>query len=142
MKKIIVGIIVLASFNMNVTAQSGDNGSRSEAQDRKDRISPRLLEQLDLSLEQKEQIKGINAEYRNQMQEMIKSPISADERRTKREKFEADRKARILAVLTADQRTRLLEMQSQTPGGTNGDFKHKVKTPEGKTKVKVKTDND
>ena len=92
MKKILIAGLLFMSLAYTATAQ--DDGMKTgEGRERrmpsKDRINPRILEQLSLSAAQQEQIKVINDDYRSKMQEMIKSNIAPEDRKTKRKEFDA-----------------------------------------------------
>lgn len=108
-------------------------------------MNPRLLDQLSLTATQSEQVKVINEDYRSKMQEMIKSDLSVDDRKAKRNIYDSERRTKILAILTASQVQKLQELQKadKVDGDNDVDYKSKSKNEDGeKTKVKVKIEND
>jgi Spy/CpxP family protein refolding chaperone len=155
MKRIFTGIIVLTAIAFSASAQQSDQVNVSKAQTErrhsKDRINPRLLEQLNLTATQKEQVKVINDEYRAKMQEMIKSEIPAEQRKDQRTVFEKERKDKIMAVLTAEQQQKLAELQRKEISEVVDErenkaakertgYKEKIKVDDKETKIKVKSD--
>lgn len=142
MKKIFAGLIAFTIISFTASAQTQKPGESEKAGSRgqhKDKINPRVLDQLELSASQKEQIKAINDDYRAKMQEMIKSEIPAEERKNKRSSLETEKKNKILAILTAEQVKKLKELQSN-PGmyeNNNGEYKEKFKSDGEKTKIKI-----
>jgi Spy/CpxP family protein refolding chaperone len=154
MKKIIIAGFLFMNLAYIATAQ--DDGMKSgEGQERrmpsKDRINPRILEQLSLTASQQEQIKVINDDYRSKMQEMIKSDIAPEDRKTKRKEFDAGRNKAIMAILSTEQKEKLTTLKNDPKFmEKEGEFKYKskedgektkLKADDEKTKVKVKTDN-
>jgi len=148
MKKFFAYFIAFTSFGLYASAQTQKpndanpgTAQRTERRNQNDRLNPRLIDQLTLTSTQKEQIKGFNDEYRAKMQEMIKSEIPVEERKSKRNAFDAEKKNKILSILTADQAKKLKELQSNS-NTTNdtGEYKEKIKIDGEKTKIKVKTD--
>lgn len=141
-------MLVLSLMSYSATAQNDDKEDKSNRGDRgqnSNRFNPRLLDQLSLTATQSEQIKVINDDYRLKMQEMIKSDLSVEDRKAKRNVYETERKAKILAMLTPTQIKKLHELQKSQGSGDDKDvdYKIKAKNEDGeKTKIKVKTEND
>ena len=141
-------MLALSLMGYSVSAQNDDKDGRPDRDDRREnnnRINPRLLDQLSLTATQSEQIKIINDDYRTKMQDMIKTDLSVDERKAKRNVYDAERKAKFLAVLTPAQTQKLLKIQKseKMDQSKDEDYKIKTKTEDGeKTKIKVKTDKD
>ncbi|MEO5985307.1 MAG: hypothetical protein ABIP80_07350 [Ferruginibacter sp.] len=154
MKKILIAGLLFMNLAYSATAQD-EVMKTGEAPVRripsKDRINPRILEQLSLSAGQQEQITTINEDYRSKMQEMIKSDIAPEDRKSKRKDFDADRTKAIMTLLTPEQKEKFTSLQNNPQYmDKEGEFKHKskedgektkVKTDDEKTKVKVKNDN-
>jgi Spy/CpxP family protein refolding chaperone len=153
MKKILIACLLLVNLAYTATAQD-DGVKTGEGQEMrkpsKDRINPRILEQLSLSAAQQEQIKVINDDYRSKMQEMIKSDIAPEDRKSKRKDFDAGRAKAIMGILSAEQKEKLTTLQNDPKlMEKEGEFKHKskedgektkMKTDDEKTKIKVKSD--
>ncbi|MEJ7626818.1 MAG: hypothetical protein WKF35_08145 [Ferruginibacter sp.] len=143
MKKILLSIITITALSFSAFAQSTSSDEMKQSSERrerqKDRINPRLLEQIGLSAIQNDQIKMINEDYRSKMQEMIKSEIPVEDRKSKRASLENDKKNKIMAVLTAEQLMKLKELQSKEIN-VDGETKDKIKTDDGK--IKVKSDDE
>lgn len=145
MKKIISAMLVLALMGSTATAQNENKGDRADRRQNNNRINPRLLDQLSLTATQSEQIKVINDEYRTKMQDMIKTDLGVEDRKSKRNVYDTERKAKLLAVLTPTQIQKLHELQkAQGTGGEKDiDYKMKSKDENGdKTKIKVKTESN
>jgi Spy/CpxP family protein refolding chaperone len=151
MKKMLVAGFLFMNLAYTATAQN-DGMKTGEGQEMrktsKDRINPRILEQLSLSAAQQEQIKLINDDYRSKMQEMIKTDIAPEDRKSKRKEFDARRTQAIMAILSAEQKEKLTTLQNDPKLiEKENEFKHKskedgektkMKTDEEKTKIKVK----
>lgn len=141
-------MLVLSLMSYSATAQNEDKDGKSNREDRgqhNNRFNPRLLDQLSLTATQSEQIKVINDDYRLKMQEMIKSDLSVEDRKAKRNVYDTERKAKILALLTPTQIKKLYELQKSQGTGDDKDIDYKIKTKNEdgeKTKIKVKTEND
>lgn len=142
-------MIAIGAITFSASAQTQKSDDINQAEERAERkaqqsirINPRLLEQLELTGTQKEQIKFINAEYRAKMQEMIKSEIPAEERKAKRTAFEIEKRNKILTVLTPEQEKKLKELQSKEIDNRNnkGEYKEKIKIDGEETKIKIKKD--
>ena len=141
-------MLILSLMGYSAAAQSANKEGGTDRGDRRqnyNRINPRLLDQLSLTATQSEQVKMINEDYRSKMQEMIKSDLSVDDRKAKRNAYDAERRTKLLAILTAAQVQKLQELQKteRVDGDNDVDYKSKTKTEDGeKTKVKIKTEND
>ena len=139
-------MLTLALMGYSASAQNQNKDNRPEREGKRQnnhRLNPRLLDQLSLTATQSEQIKVINENYRAEMQEMIKSDLSVDERKAKRDVYDSERKAKFMSVLTPTQILKLHELQKadSIDGDKDGDYKIKTKTEDGeKTKIKVMTD--
>ncbi len=146
MKKIISAMLVLALMSYSASAQSDNKDGRPDRGDRRqssNRINPRLLDQLNLTTTQAEQVKVINEDYRAKMQEMIKSDLPVEDRKAKRNTYDAERRTKVLAILTPAQVQKLQQLQKAQPSEADVDYKRKTKDENGdKTKVKVKTESD
>lgn len=156
MKKFFTGIFAIAVMGFSAFAQedkkeSMDDKSASHGE-RKDkgRFNMRLLEQLDLTATQKDQLKVINEEYRSKMQDMIKSDMTPEERKAQRNIFENDRKKKTMAILTPEQIVRLRELQSEMADRRDDkskddkddktEYKYKEKKKAESAEVKIKMD--
>lgn len=141
-------MLVLAMMGYSASAQNDDkNGSNDQSDKRQNynRLNPRLFDQLSLTATQSEQVKVINDDYRTKMQDMIKSDLSIDDRKAKKAVYEAERRTKLLAVLTPTQIQKLHELQKSPGAGDEKDIDYKMKTKSEdgeKTKVKVKIEND
>src|SRR6476661_4567984 len=138
MKKIYSALIAVCALSFSGFAQQNQsadvNQQRSRNQNR-DRINPRLLEQLQLTAAQKERIRVINDDYRAKMQDVIKADMTPEQRRDKREALNAEKYTNTISVLTTEQVTKLKDLQSKDPATyTEGDRKEKIKIEDGKTK--------
>lgn len=148
MKKIISAMLVLSLMGYSATAQTENKSEMTDRGDRRqdnNRINPRLLDQLSLTATQSEQVKMLNEDYRSKMQEMIKSDMSVDDRKAKRNAYDAERSTKLLAILTPAQVQKLQALQKTQNNNDDRDidYKSKTKNEDGeKTKVKIKTEND
>lgn len=120
MKKILLGITALLLINFAV-AQDGKSN----------RISGMVIAQLDLTDDQKEKVKTINAEYRTEMQQVIKSDLTPEQRKNKRTELEARKRQKIVSILTATQKQKLAALEG------DGEFKQKSTVNGREVKVKV-----
>ncbi len=139
-------MLALALMSYSASAQGDNKDGRPDRGDRRqnsNRINPRLLDQLNLTATQSEQVKAINEDYRAKMQDMIKSDLPVEDRKAKRNTYDAERKTKVMAILTPAQVQKLQQLQKAEPSEVDVDYKQKTKDENGdKTKVKVKTEGD
>jgi Spy/CpxP family protein refolding chaperone len=157
MKKIITGLFAIAAFAFNATAQTqGDADQKKSHKERngyhKDHQGKGMygMEKLNLSDAQKQQIKAINDDFKTRFQTLKgtdNSTVSADAK-AQRKALMQERKEKIAAVLTPEQRTQFEQMRKEHGDKNKGEWKNKTKGEDGKQKrkgedgkekVKVKT---
>lgn len=141
-------MFVLALLSFPASAQRDNKDGKLDRGERRgnyNRINPRLLDQLNLTATQSEQVKVINEDYRAKMQDMIKSQLPVEDRKVKRNAFDAERRTKLLAILTSAQLQKLQELQKADRANADEDvdYKSKTKNEDGeKTKVKIKKESD
>ncbi len=130
MKKIITGLFAIAAFAFSVSAQTTDNngdkkwnkdGQPGTHRDRGERMEN--LEKLNLSADQKQQMKTINEDFRTKMQLLNKNEnITVKDLRAQRKTLLQERKNKIAAILTPGQRTQFEQFAQRGPGKNRDNF--------------------
>ena len=158
MKKIITGLFAIAAFTFSATAQTSDDAAGQKRKQKQEHGQHRGhegkgmygMEKLNLSDAQKQQIKAINDDFKARFQTLKgndNASMSADAK-TQRKALMQERKEKIAAVLTPEQRTQFEQMRKEHGDKNKGDWKNKTKgedwkqkrkVEDGKEKVKVKT---
>ncbi len=65
-----------------------------------------MAEKLDLTNDQKQQMKSINMDFKNSMKELKNSNLSKEELKIKRKALHQERKQKIMALLTPEQKNK------------------------------------
>ncbi len=108
MKKLLGSLLALTLIVSASQAQDGKEKKHGGKHHHKEMLS----KQLNFSEEQKKQLKGINAEFKKEMQELKKNDnITVKEFKTRKERIRKDQKDKTLALLTAEQKTKLETMK-------------------------------
>lgn len=119
MKKLITGLFAIAAFTVSASAQTQDNSDGQRRWDR-DNVGQhqgrgdrgmRGMENLNLTDAQKQQIKSINEDFRTKMQALNQNGnITVNDSRAQRQQLMQDRKNKISAILTPEQKTKFEQM--------------------------------
>ena len=113
MKKIIISALVMLFAFGSVMAQE----KTQEAKKHHGEQFSKMSEELNLSQEQKDQMKSINDEFRNQMQDLRKNEnITVKEQKNRREELFKNHRERIQSILTADQKVKFEKMKKEHHG--------------------------
>lgn len=73
-----------------------------------------MMKQLNLTDAQKQQIKSINSEYKNQVNDLEKNEtITLKDYRVKKANLEKERKAKFQAILTSDQKNKIAQAKKE-----------------------------
>ncbi|MEY3369192.1 MAG: hypothetical protein RI973_2347 [Bacteroidota bacterium] len=114
--------LCLASTTASLQAQQGANGRGSDPAQRAEMQTTRMKEELGLSDKQAEKVKAINTKYANKMKELRETNRDGD-RTAMREAMTSLRQEQseeLKSVLTAEQFEKWQQLQSEGPGGRNG----------------------
>lgn len=157
MKKIIAGLFAIAAFTFSAAAQDQNAGQTkikaNHGMHQRHHDGQRMdgIEKLNLTDAQRQQIKTINQEFRTRMQSLQKNDnILVKDMKEQRKALMEERKNRIAAILTPEQKTQFEQMhkehgeRSEVKGDwknkTKGDdWKQKRKVEDGKEKIKIKS---
>ena len=116
MKKIIISALVIVLAYGSVMAQEKTK-TKNHHKDQYGKMS----ENLNLSQEQKDQMKTINDEFRNQMQELKKNEsITVKEQKTRREELVKNHRERVQSILTQEQKVQFEKMKKEHHDGAKG----------------------
>jgi protein CpxP len=110
MKKLIIasGLLIMMSFS--IFAQQGKGGGEPNAEERAKQMTDRLATELELNEVQKKQVLAINIEYAKKREaEMVARKAEMEVRKKARQ----DQEAKIQAVLTEDQKAKLVEIKDE-----------------------------
>jgi Spy/CpxP family protein refolding chaperone len=120
MKKIIIGMMALA-LTFSAMAQKNDKANKNNDQQKefkkKGSDGDKNVRQLNLTDAQKAQMKTINNNFRQQMQDLKKQGnITVDEQKQKREALAKEHKDKIAAILTPEQRNQAAAYAKERKG--------------------------
>lgn len=148
MKKTALAImaIVIGYSSMAQTADSTSFNHRKFHNNQRDH-GKQNFEKLHLTNDQEAQIKTLNENLRQQMQDINKNTgISADELKEKRRNLVKEHKEKVYAILTPEQKKQAQEMKHDFADGDKGEMRSKRfgemtkdlnLTPEQSTKMKA-----
>lgn len=151
MKKIIAGLFAIAAFTFSAVAQDQTTDQKQWNRDGQgmhrghDGGGMRMMQQLNLTDAQKQQMKTINEEFRTRMQSLQQNDnMLVKDQRAQRKLLMEERNRKISEILTPEQRTKFEQFRQQHEGDRGdwkkgGDWKEKRKSEDGKEKIKVKT---
>lgn len=135
MKKIILSAVALAVATFTLQAQDGPGKGRHG----KGKQHTEVFRQLNLTEDQKTQMKAINEDFRTQMQDLKKNEnITVKEQKDKLQSIRNNHKTKMQNLLTADQKAQLEKMKQ------NREATHKVDAKARMEKMKIRlglTDN-
>lgn len=153
MKKIIAGLFAIAAFTFSAVAQdqTTDGQKKWNKEGRghhKGHDGMKAMEQLNLTDAQKTQIKSINEDFKTRLHALHQNDnILVKDQKEQRKALMTERKNKISAILTPEQKTQLEQMRQKHEGkhskkfdGNNdgkGDYKNKTKGEDWKQKRKV-----
>lgn len=122
MKKIIVLALAVIGVQLAASAQEKRDTIRSH---HKSVARVKMKEELNLSKEQSEKMKAINADTRTKMQALRDDKsISDADRKAKAGAIMKERKEKTDAILTPEQREKMKEMGKKAKEHRKGDKKH------------------
>jgi len=120
MKKIFVSLLAISAFAFSAGAQTTDNAAADKPDQHKQwnhgghRGGGMEWNKLNLTQEQKDQLKAYREEYKKKLQELDKNEsITVKESRDRHYALRQEQKAKFLSVLTADQKAQLDQMKQQ-----------------------------
>ena len=156
MKKIIAGLFAIAAFTFSAAAQ--DQKTEGERKMHKehhgmhkghDGKGMRGMEALNLTDAQKQQIKSINEDFTTKLKALNQNDnILVKDMKVQRKALMQERKDKISAILTPEQRTQLEQLHKKHGEKNKGEWKNKTKgedwkqkrkIEDGKEKIKTKT---
>src|SRR5665647_1367444 len=120
MKKIIAGLFAIAAFTFSASAQNQNNPDGQKKWDRqgqgyhkgRDGKGMGGMEKLNLTDAQKQQMKSINEDFKTRMQALNKNDnMMVKDFRAQRESLMQERKNKISAILTPEQKTQFEQMR-------------------------------
>ena len=157
MKKIIAGLFVIAAFTFSAGAQDQNDGHKKMKKEKHsmhkghDRNGMDGVEKLNLTDAQREQIKAINQDFTTRLHALNQNDnILVKDMKVQRKALMEDRKNRIAAILTPEQKTQFEQLRKERgdkedrkgewKNKTKGeDWKQKRKVEDGKEKIKIKS---
>lgn len=115
MKKILVSFIAITSIMFSAKAQIQRNNNDvnkeyEKHQGKKDH--KQMAKDLDLSNDQKQQMKSINMDFKNRMKDLKNSNLSESELKAKRETLQQERKQKMMFLLTPEQKNKFAEYKN------------------------------
>ena len=155
MKKIIAGLFAIAAFTFSAAAQ--DQKTEGEKKMHKEKHGMhkghdggmRGMEALNLTDAQKQQIKSINEDFTTRLKALNQNDnILVKDMKVQRKALMQERKDKISAILTPEQKTQFEQLRKQHGERNKGewktktkgeDWKQKRKMEDGKEKIKTKT---
>jgi len=142
MKKIITGLFAMAALTFNAVAQDqqkhGQMHKEGKGHHRGDKEGMRGMEKLNLTEAQRAQIKSINQEFTTKLHALNQNDnMLVRDAKVQRKALMQERKDRIAAVLTPEQRAQFEQMHKQHDERVKGDYKNKTKGEDWKQKRKA-----
>lgn len=150
MKKLITGLLAIAVFTFSANAQDPQGNEQKSKMNEKhgqhqenDRKGMEGLAKVNLTETQKQQIKSINDEFKTKLKALNQNDnMMVKDAKAQRKALMEERKNKIAAILTPEQRTQFEQARKQHEqdgdGMNNHDWKEKMKEKNDKEKVKVK----
>ena len=145
MKKIITGLFAIAAFTFSVNAQ--DHNAEGHKKMHKENQGMHKghhgkgmegLEKLNLTDAQRQQIKSINEDFKNRMQALNQNDnMLVKDMKAQRKALMEERKNRISAILTPEQKNKFEQLHKEHGDKNKGDYKNKTKGEDWKQKRKV-----
>ena len=120
MKKIIVSLVAIAAITFSAQAQTQRNKNNKEQNESKKNHSKPDHKQLDAKFrftdDQKQQMKSINMDFKNKMQELKNSNLTAEELKAKKTALQQERRRKTMALLTPEQKNKMKEFKKERHG--------------------------
>jgi Spy/CpxP family protein refolding chaperone len=115
MKKIIASLVMITSFAFAANAQNTDTAWHNKMNAHNEHHGHKgMMSQLNLTEDQKTQLKAYNEEFRKQEQELNKNEsITVKEFRDKKYALKQERKAKFESLLTPEQKEKLKQLKLQ-----------------------------
>ena len=145
MKKIIAGLFAIAAFTFSAVAQDQKTEGRKKMHKEKHGMHKghegkvmRGIEALNLTESQRAQIKTINQEFTTKLHALNQNDnMLVKDMKVQRKALMEERKNKIAAVLTPEQRTQFEQMRKDDRKGDKGEWKNKTKGEDWKQKRKI-----
>lgn len=114
MKRIILGMLATTIAFSTMAQKTESKSTPKESVEAKSKLNDKKLEQLNLSAEQKEKMKAINAVFKKNM-DALKSntTISDNDKKLKRAEMIKDHKSQIKSILTPEQQEKAKEIRKE-----------------------------
>jgi Spy/CpxP family protein refolding chaperone len=117
MKKVIISALAIVLTYGSVMAQEKTQEHKKHHKEQ----YGKMAEKLNLSQQQKDQMKTLNDEFRKQMEELKKNDnITVKEQRTRREELAKNHRERIQSILTQEQKDQFEKMKKEHHDGAKG----------------------
>ncbi|UAY51593.1 hypothetical protein [Ferruginibacter albus] len=116
MKKIFLSLLAVVMLGVAVNAQTTKAADNKQAFHHKGKFHKKgiAFKQLNLTEDQKQQLKANNEEYKKQLQKLNKNEsITVKEFRDKKEALRKQQKEKFMALLTPEQKTKLEQLKQQ-----------------------------
>jgi Spy/CpxP family protein refolding chaperone len=156
MKKIIAGLFAIAAFTFSAIAQDKTDHRKMNKQKHgmhkgHEGKGMEGIEKLNLTVAQREQIKSINQDFTTRLHALNQNDnILVKDMKVQRKALMEERKNRIAAILTPEQKIQFEQLRKEHGEGgerkgewknkTKGeDWKQKRKVEDGKEKIKTKS---
>lgn len=125
MKNLFLSLIAITAIIFSARAQDNNAGKSENPTEQKREYRDKhkgfdhsqMAEKLNLTDEQRQQMKSINSDFKNQMQELNKDKnITSEELKEKKHALAKDRMERIQALLTPEQKLQMKEFKKEGKG--------------------------
>ena len=115
MKKILLALIAV-TITFSSIAQTKKLKEKNRTTQKNKEFKGDALEKLDLTKDQKNQLKVINQDFKQQMESLKTSNTTAKDGKEKREALVKDHEQKVDAILTPEQRIKAAEFRSLSKG--------------------------
>ncbi len=132
MKKIIISMMVAGAFIMSASAQEA-RSMKHNHQNHGKQHKGKMMKELNLTADQKAQLKTSHESYKQQLGEVNKNEaITVKESRDRKEALRKGQKEKMMAILTPDQKIKLEQIKN------NRQVRHEAKAAKRLDKMKAK----
>jgi Spy/CpxP family protein refolding chaperone len=120
MKNLFLSLIAITTITFSAKAQENNSGKTENPTEQKKEYGKHkrfdhqeMAEKLKLTDEQKQQMKSINSDFKNRMQELKNQNLTAEELKEKRQALAKERMEKVQALLTSEQKTQMQQFKKE-----------------------------
>lgn len=124
MKNIFLSLIAITTIAFSAKAQENNSGKTENTTEQKKEYRneykrfdhEQIADKLHFTDEQKEQLKSINTDFKNRMEELKKENITEEQLKEKKQTLVKERMEKVQALLTPEQKIQMQEFRKEGKG--------------------------